>query len=98
MIRNLSLAAMFCVAMAAAFFVTKTVRNRPPEGMIQIPGGEFTMGTDDKLGWPDEKPAHRVFVDPFWMDAHEVTNLDFRRFVEATGYKTTAERAPTLAE
>src|SRR5262249_23606565 len=58
----------------------------------------FTMGTDSELGWPDEKPAHRVRVDGFWMDETEVTNAQFRAFVAATGYVTTAERAPSLEE
>jgi sulfatase modifying factor 1 len=65
---------------------------------VWIPGGEFTMGTDSELGWPDEKPAHRVYVDGFWMDETEVTNAQFRAFVEATGYVTTAEKPPDLEE
>src|SRR5438093_1509159 len=36
-----------------------------PAGMRGVPGGEFTMGTDSDLGWPDENPAHRVRVDGF---------------------------------
>src|SRR5262249_52135743 len=67
-------------------------------GMVWIPGGEFTMGTDSDLGWPDEKPAHRVRVDGFWMDETEVTNAQFRAFVEATAYVTTAEKPPSLDE
>ena len=66
--------------------------QRPP-GMVWIPGGEFTMGGADPLARPDESPRHRVRVDGFWMDQTEVTNAQFRRFVEATGYTTTAERA-----
>jgi formylglycine-generating enzyme required for sulfatase activity len=69
-----------------------------PAGMCWIPGGDFTMGTNSELGWPDEKPAHRVRVDGFWMDQAEVTNAEFRRFAVATGYLTTAERAPTAQE
>ena len=65
--------------------------------MVWVPGGEFTMGTDSDLGWPDEKPAHRVRVDGFWIDQTEVTNAQFRAFVEATGYVTTAEK-PVDAE
>jgi sulfatase modifying factor 1 len=65
-----------------------------PAGMVWIPGGEFSMGSDSKLARPDERPVHRVRVDPFWMDATEVTNAQFRRFVEATGYVTTAEKPP----
>ncbi len=63
-----------------------------PEGMIWIPGGEFLMGTNDAKAHPAEKPAHRVAVDGFWIDETEVTNAQFRRFVEATGYVTVAER------
>ncbi len=61
--------------------------------MVWIPGGEFTMGTDEAEAYPAERPAHRVRVDGFWMDATEVTNRQFFAFVRATGYVTTAERA-----
>lgn len=67
-----------------------------PLGMAYIPGGEFTMGSDQQWSSPNERPAHRVHVDPFWMDRHHVTNAEFRRFVETTGYITTAERKPVL--
>jgi formylglycine-generating enzyme required for sulfatase activity len=66
--------------------------------MVWIPGGEFTMGTDSELGWPDERPAHRVRVDGFFMDETDVTNAQFREFVEATGYVTTAEKPPDEEE
>lgn len=67
-------------------------------GMVLVPGGEFTMGTDDADAWLTERPAHRVRVEAFWIDRHEVTNAQFREFVEATGYVTTAERVPDAAE
>lgn len=66
--------------------------SQKPAGMVWIPGGEFTMGTDDPGAWNTEKPAHPVRVDGFWMDETEVTNAQYRAFVEATGYKTLAER------
>ena len=69
-----------------------------PPGMVWIPGGKFTMGSDLAGDRPDEKPAHHVRVDGFWMDVTEVTNAQFREFVEATGYVTTAEKAPQLQE
>ncbi len=70
-----------------------TTGGRPSHaGMVSVPAGEFTMGTDDKASMPNERPAHRVKLDGFWIDEHDVTNAQFRRFVEATGYKTTAER------
>ena len=58
-----------------------------------VPGGEFWMGTDDPM-MADAKPIHRVKVDGFWMDQTEVTNRQFEKFVEETGYLTVAERKP----
>jgi sulfatase modifying factor 1 len=69
-----------------------------PSGMVWIPGGEFTMGTDDPESYQYERPAHRVRVDGFWMDATEVTNADYKKFVDETGYITTAEKAPEWDE
>ena len=60
--------------------------------MVWIPGGEFLMGSDHH--YPEEAPQHRVRVDGFWMDESPVTNAEFRRFAEATGYVTFAEIAP----
>lgn len=68
------------------------------DGMVLVPSGDFWMGSDDDVAWDDEKPAHRVHVDGFWIDATEVTNSQFEIFVQATNYVTTAERAPTAAE
>src|SRR5687768_8668482 len=60
-----------------------------PEGMVWIPGGEFTMGSDDPA-MQDGRPLVRVAVDGFWMDQTEVTNQEFERFTKATGYVTVA--------
>jgi sulfatase modifying factor 1 len=75
-----------------------------PEGMVWIPGGEFSMGAAEPMGHDmnevgmqathDSRPIHRVYVDGFWMDTTEVTNDEFAAFVKATGYVTVAERAP----
>lgn len=62
-----------------------------PVGMVWIPGGEFFMGSSY---FPDARPVHRVRVDGFWMDQTEVTNSQFARFVNATGYTTVAEQSP----
>jgi sulfatase modifying factor 1 len=72
--------------------VASTVQAADPPGMVWVPGGEFVMGTDDKKSMPNERPAHRVYVDGFWMDATIVTNAEFGQFVAATSYKTVAER------
>lgn len=69
-----------------------------PMGMVWVPGGEFTMGTNDEESYPAERPAHPVKVDGFWMDQMEVTNAQFTKFVEATGYITVAERKPDWEE
>jgi formylglycine-generating enzyme required for sulfatase activity len=59
--------------------------------MAWIPGGAFLMGSEEF--YPEERPIHQVSVDGFWMDRFEVTVADFRRFAQATGYVTVAERA-----
>ena len=55
-----------------------------PQNMIWIPGGTFRMGSDKH--YPEEAPVHRVGVDGFWIERTPVTNREFRRFVNATGY------------
>lgn len=64
------------------------------KGMVYIAGGEFMMGGDNEQASRDEYPKHRVIVSAFYMDEHEVTNAQFSKFVEATGYVTTAEQKP----
>ncbi len=72
---------------------TKAQQLQIKEGMVQIPGGTFDMGGKTEQASPDEFPRHQKEVQSFWMDQHEVTNRQFKEFVEATGYVTTAERA-----
>jgi formylglycine-generating enzyme required for sulfatase activity len=67
-------------------------------GMVFIPGGTFDMGGDNDQAAADEYPKHKVTVSPFYMDATEVTNAQFRKFVEATKYITTAEKKPDWEE
>ena len=67
-------------------------------GMVFIKGGTFTMGGDNNQASADEFPKHKVQVDGFWMDATEVTNAQFQKFVEATNYVTTAEKKPDWEE
>ncbi len=58
----------------------------PPEGMALVRGGTYTIGAAD--GDADERPVHRVTLDPFYIDRREVTNAEFGRFVAATGYRS----------
>lgn len=48
---------------------------------VLIPAGEFQMGADDEDADSDELPVHTVYVDAFYMDAHEVTNIEYQQFL-----------------
>ncbi|MBC7652897.1 MAG: SUMF1/EgtB/PvdO family nonheme iron enzyme, partial [Oligoflexus sp.] len=66
--------------------------------MVKIAGGAYMMGGDNSQADKDEYPKHKVTVDGFYMDIHEVTNAQFKAFVNATGYITTAEKKPDWEE
>ncbi|MDQ6469123.1 formylglycine-generating enzyme family protein [Flavobacterium sp. LHD-80] len=95
---------------ASAFKPTIENKNKPagkaPKGMVWIPGGEFSMGSnveDESLCsikgvTKDAAPVHRVYVDGYYMDQTEVTNEEYEKFVKATGYVTVAEQKPTKEE
>ena len=87
--------------------LTKT-RAKDGMVMVYIPPGEFIMGSDLmeafvvggrpargdlRLFWfPNQRPSHRVYLDGYWIDQTEVTVGMFKKFVDATGYRTSAER------
>lgn len=84
-------AALILLIVAVVYFswpeekvVTKPPTSTTPPGMALIQGGKFMMGRDD--GSEDEGPAHEVEVKPFYLDLQEVTNQDYKKFVEATGH------------
>jgi formylglycine-generating enzyme len=85
-------------------FATASVENisvgsdTSSKGMAFIPGGSFIMGGDNDQASKDEYPKHPVTVNAFYMDVTEVTNAEFQKFVDATGYITTAERKPDWEE
>lgn len=101
-----SRASVDAVTFAATVPNLAAAAGTAPAGMVWIPGGEFSMGStaesESLCGLPgvtsDALPVHRVYVDGFWMDATELTNEEFERFVRATGYVTIAERTPTKEE
>jgi len=64
--------------------------------MVWIPSGTFLMGSDRH--YSEEAPAHKVKVAGFWIGAYAVTNAEFARFVDATGYVTVAERPANPAD
>jgi sulfatase modifying factor 1 len=81
--------------MVAATQPSRTARPPGPapfRDMVWIPGGTFLMGSNDH--YPEEAPAHPATVDGFWMDVYQVTNAQFRRFVNESSHVTVAERTP----
>ena len=65
-----------------------------PEGMVWVEGKSYTKGAknNDVFAMMREKPSHEVYIDGFFIDATEVTNNQFKKFVDETGYVTIAER------
>jgi formylglycine-generating enzyme required for sulfatase activity len=55
--------------------------------MVLVPAGNFTMGGRD---FPDAQPVHTVYLDAFYIDKYEVTNAQFKQFIDAGGYTTQA--------
>ncbi len=80
-------------AVKTAFHI-KAAKTKNHQNMVWVEGGNFMMGGDNKQALPDEFPKHKVIIDGFWIDQTEVTNAQFAKFVQATGYVTTAERKP----
>ncbi len=78
--------------------ISKSNNSESNTGMVWVSGGEFIMGSNESDAYDVEKPAHKVKVDGFWMDATEVTNEQFKKFTDATGYITIAERVPDWNE
>ena len=81
------------IAIACCLAQTVFAETEKPPGMVWIPSGDFSMGSELEGSRVNEQPVVKVGVDGFWLDEHDVTNAEFRKFVEATKYKTTAERA-----
>ena len=91
-ITKMALLLLFSLGMTVAQPAT-----RAPKGMGAIPAGEFLMGSTEERAWADERPAHKVLLSrPYFIDQTEVTNAQFERFVQATRYRTVAERPVDL--
>ncbi len=98
MCRALARRSIVLLAVASIAGCRDAAPGDAPPGMTWIPGGTFSMGSEAPWARDDERPVHRVRVGGFWIDRTEVTNAQFRAFVEATGHVTTAERAPTAEQ
>ncbi len=100
----LSDSAHSCMNVPSRFVATNSTEgivfngDTSTDGMVKIPGGVFSMGGDSKQADADEYPKHEVKISPFYMDATEVTNAEFKKFTDATGYITTAEKKPDWDE
>ena len=57
--------------------------------MVLIPAGWYEMGSNDRDAYVDERPAHRVYVDTFYIDKYEVTVGEYKVFIDATGHRRT---------
>ena len=68
------------------------------ESLMWVPGTVATMGTNDPKSQANERPTHQVNINGFYMDAHPVTNAEFQKFIDETGYITTAEKKPDWEE
>jgi len=93
--RPVALICLVAIATLVNSCQTNSVKEEPDTrtaGMVYVPAGSFLMGGKSDDASPNEYPNHEVSVSAFFMDEHEVTNQQFMEFVEATGYKTIAER------
>ena len=79
-------------AATAAQQAAQSCTGIPAQQLVWVEGGTFIMGEAPR--YREEGPPREVSVDGFWISQTEVTNAQFAEFVEATGYKTEAERDP----
>lgn len=80
-----------CERVPSRFATASTTKHHD---MAHIPVGTFMMGGDNVQAKADELPKHAVKISEFWLDTTQVTNVEFKRFVDATHYITTAEQKP----
>ena len=90
----------FFILISAMFFSCannqreKSISFETPDGMVWVEGKSYTKGAkqNDDYAMMREKPSHEVYIDGFYIDITEVTNNQFQKFVNETGYLTIAER------
>ncbi|MFH2069617.1 MAG: formylglycine-generating enzyme family protein [Elusimicrobiota bacterium] len=84
-VRNIICCILILIVGAGLSGVIPSEANKKYEGMVLIPAGEFTMGSES--GESDEKPPHKVYLDAYYIDKYEVTFEQYDKFCEATGRK-----------
>ena len=79
----------------------ETPTAEPPKDVERIPGGRFRMGSDDAEAFANEKPVKFVYIDDFYIDAYEVTNAEYLKFIESDdgrGWEKEGHNALKLAD
>lgn len=74
---------IFTTILIWCVLATVALDGAVPEGMVLIPAGEFRMGSNDNEAEESEKPVHTVYLDVFYMDVYEVTNAEYKKFIDA---------------
>lgn len=72
--------------MAYPQYYDKSRLGDKPNKMVEIPAGKFIMGSNSRM--PDEGPKHSVYLKKFYIDIYEVTNLQYKAFIDATGRRS----------
>ncbi|MBI3755122.1 MAG: SUMF1/EgtB/PvdO family nonheme iron enzyme [Deltaproteobacteria bacterium] len=75
----------YCLLLTAYCLLSFTGCNRPPEGMVLIPEGDFIMGSN--IGEQDEGPEKKVSLKAFYIDKFEITNEAYKQFVTETKHR-----------
>ena len=74
--------------MSVPMYYDETRIGKDPNPMVLIPAGKFLRGTDHRM--PDEGPQYTAETRAFWIDKYEVTNLQYKQFIDATNRKSPA--------
>ena len=81
MLKQLGIFAILAICLFSSVTTETTPIETTPEGMVLIPAGHFQMGREDEGALHDTQPVHTVHLDAFFMDEHEVTNLEYKEFI-----------------
>ncbi len=76
----------------SSFYFAKDEKKQNVDDMVWVDSNTVKIGSNDQRAYPAETPAHEVKIKGFWIDKTEVTNLQFKEFIETTNYITVAER------
>jgi len=87
-------AVIFTLIQSQRYSLVNAMYATPPEGMVFVPAGWFTMGSDGPNADEDERPERSVFLPAFFIDKHEVTNRDWKRFRRNHTYPEGADDLP----